>query len=186
MPPRFSTDVIPVLLTSFKNDVSPQVKVAAAVSLAGFGSNAKVAISAIASDIDSARNREARYILIVSLAQIDPKSGQLRKVIGKLLEEYRRSSNAVVWETLVPACNTLGIIGNKCNWAVAQLIETAQTGLTRGDETDNKLITTAPIGVGGNDPRILKFYERAAKDGPGQYRVYCDSVAKQLKQQAKP
>ncbi len=176
-----SADVIPALLDSFKKDVSPKVKLAAAVSLAGFGNNAKAAIPAIADDIDSAQNRDAKYILMVSLAQIDPKSGRLRKVISKLLEEYRRSSDAVVWETLAPACNTLGIMGDQCNWAIAQLIETAETGLARGDDGDVKLITMALIAVGGADARVLKFYERAAKDGPGRFRVYCDSVAKQLR-----
>jgi hypothetical protein len=140
---------IPALLDTLKNDVSPSVKVAAAVSLAGFGDSAKAAMPAVVDGIDSTEQNETRYILLVALADIDPASGPFRKTIGKLLEEYRRSRDANYWHTLVPACNTLGIMGTKSEWAIPQLLDTATVALQREDESEFNHISMALIAVGG-------------------------------------
>lgn len=181
-----SVDAIPALLEALKNDKSGSVRLVAAVSLAGFGKAAAPAAPMIAKGVQEAEQNQVRHILLFALVDIDPDSTHLRKAVREVLEEYRKSRDPNIWHTLVPACNTLSILGPKGDWAVPQLIDAATFAMNRAQDVEVKATTVALTNVGPSDARVVRFYERAATEGPAQFRVYCDSVAKQLRLQNRP
>jgi len=168
-----------------KSDPSAQVKRAALISLAGFGEGAKEIVAVIVRQLESTKSDHAQFILLLALADIDKASPQMRKWIGSALDYYNRRK-VYRYPGFSASLSVLAILESDGARAIAKLIDTAKTALVRGDEERLGAITTTLVKIGGGDPRVLKFYETAARTGPEQCRVYCDSVAKRLRLQAKP
>jgi hypothetical protein len=173
-------EAIPALVSALKSDASPEVQLAAAASLAGFGGEARAAAAEIVERAEAKNMEENQTLYLVALSEIDTRGGQLRKVITKLLTGYKRSEedrNAVH-----PVCTVFKVLGPKGNWGIPAMLEVAETSLNaEGREVEFHRISEALGRIGSGDPRVVRFYEKAAKDGPERYRVYCDSAAKQLK-----
>jgi hypothetical protein len=179
-----SGDVLPALQHSAKADVAPPVRLAAMLSLGGFGITAKPAIPVIVEGYESAENDETQFNLLLVLATIQNDCPQLKKIIFNVLEDYKRGRDSKGSKTST-ACKTLEAIQLQGAWAVPQLLDAAEYGLAK-KRGDFMTISNALISVGRGDARVVKFYERAAKDGPQEFRVHCDSAAKQLRPLLKP
>jgi hypothetical protein len=54
------------------------------------------------------------------------------------------------------------------------------------DQDRLRLLTATFLSVGDEDDRVIKFYERAAREGPDNFRLLCDTTAKKLKLAGKP
>jgi hypothetical protein len=175
-----SGEIVPALLESLRNDASIDVRLAAAFGLGGFSGQARDGVATLARMAKSSLSGHHRFVLFVALADIDPNSSYLRRLVGETLQGYRQSNDADDRYTLVPCCNTLALLGSNATWSVTPLLESARLAVAREDLDDLRALTMALARTGGQEPRVLKFYERAAEQGSTELRVYCDMVAKQL------
>lgn len=177
---KIADQTVPALLQALEKDVSSQVQLAATVSLAGYGPAAKGVIPTLVKRIDSG---DPTGIYLFALVKIGGDSPQVRKIIKKPLDAYRAPNNDN--SRIDRVTQSIVLFGQNSNWAVAPLLQDAEVAIRRGDNDALKTITDALVSVASGDVRVLKFYETQAKEGPIQQRVYCDSIAKQLRLNAK-
>jgi HEAT repeats len=188
-----SGKVLPALQVSAKGDADPMVRLAAMFSLGGFGNAAKPAIPIVVDGYEKADNKRVQFNLLLSLATIQSDGPQLKKIANKAFEDYKHGKGQY-WDRTPAVCKMLQTLQAKGSWAVSQLLEVAEYRLGLGkkiDELRNLQVDFEPISdalmsIGVGDIRVVKFYERAAKEGLQKYRVQCDSAAKQLRPLLKP
>lgn len=178
--------IVPELIESAKSDAAPRVRIAALVAIGGFGSHAKSAIPLIADTYESTKEGGEQLNLLLSAALIQSDSPQLKKLVIKVCENYKRNREASD-ERIRWMCKALQLMEQKCSWAIPQFLEAAETSVERRRRDGTfEYVTSALQKIGGGDARVLRFYERTAKEGPADFRVQSDTAAKELRIRAKP
>jgi hypothetical protein len=125
-----------------------------------------------------------QFILMSSLASVDSSdtSQFKRNVVGQLTAyKSKRSKDPI---RIATVCTALESVKGRIDWAIPPLLGAAEVAIRQGG--DFELLTNALLKVGQGDERVIRFYERAAKEGPEARRLYCDSIAKKLKLSAMP
>ena len=190
---KISDQILPTLIHALEKDASPEVQLAAAISLAGYGPIAKDAIPLLVKleardeTLHPSVYLEREPIYLFAIIEIGGNSPQLRKIVKKTFDSYRRSNERIAAKACSHTAKALVLLGKNANWAVTPLLQTAELSIKRPSDQDLfKNITDALVSIASNDARVLKYYETQAKDGPVEQRVYCDSIAKQLKLRIKP
>jgi hypothetical protein len=176
----YSGDVVPALIHAIKTDVALEVRLAAATSIAGFSDASKLATPILIDRIEK-EDQEQKYIYLTALAEIDSDSPQLRKIVVKMLDSRRTDDFGTRSLNLHPVCFALAMTREDNKWAIPHLIDTAELALKRGDRSELENLALALSNVGPRDTRVISFFDKAAEDGPSEYRVFFDSVARQLK-----
>jgi hypothetical protein len=185
--------VVPVLFEAMKKDVSPQVRDAAMIALGGFGKQAKSILPELAKRYEAASEKEKGRILsrpnneqwlyLLTIADVDAESSQLKKIVREGLESFRREGRARTTSEWQETCRILNYVKEDGAWATTSIISNAQLAADQDNKGAFKAFSEVLLTIAPGEPKVLALYEKLAKRSPEWCRVHCDTVAKQLRLQ---